>query len=264
MDNLRELILSVKNLAFLFYVTLLGFDVSAQSHDFFAEGLTLEKEFKVEAALEKYEAAIRQNPRHAKALTHASRMLSNIGGRIAKTEHDRKLALYQKAKAYAEKSMEINSADPEAHLAYVISLGLQSEIATNPHEKVRYAQNIHNEATKILKLDSTFAEAYFILGKWQYELSRLNWVELMACKLFFGGFPEQISLERSLEYFKKANSYKQDYILFLFGLASAQHALGKNDKATQTLQKALSLPMAEPDDATRKERCQVLLRQIVQ
>jgi tetratricopeptide (TPR) repeat protein len=86
----------------------------------------------------------------------------------------------------------------------------------------------------------------------------------MACKLFFGGFPEQISLERSLEYFKKANSYKQDYILFLFGLASAQHALGENDKATQTLQKALSLPMAEPDDSTRKERCQALLRQIVQ
>lgn len=254
----------MKIVIFLFYLTLVCVEASAQSQDFFADGLKLEKEFKVEAALEKYEAAIRQNPKNAKALTHASRMLSNIGGRIARTEHDRKLELYEKARVYAEKSMTLNNSDPEAHLAYVISLGLQSEIATNPHEKVRYAQNIHNEATKILKLDSTFAEAYFILGKWQYELSRLNWVELMACKLFFGGFPEQISLERSLEYFKKANSYKQDYILFLFGLASAQHALGDNDKATQTLQKALSLPMAEPDDATRKERCQALLRQIIQ
>lgn len=235
-----------------------------QGPDFYAEGLKLEKLFKVEAALEKFELAIRQNPKNAEALSHASRMLSNIGGRLPKAEHDKKLNFYERAKIYAEKSIELNPSNPEAHLAYVVSLGLQSEIATNPHEKVRYAQNIHNAATKILKLDSTFAEAYFILGKWQYELSRLNWVELMACRIFFGGFPEEISLERSLEYFKQANSYKPDHILFLFGMASAQHALGENDQATQTLQKALTLPLSEPDDMLRKDRCQNLLKEIIQ
>jgi tetratricopeptide (TPR) repeat protein len=86
----------------------------------------------------------------------------------------------------------------------------------------------------------------------------------MACRIFFGGFPEEISLERALHYFEKANSYKQDYILFLFGLASAQHALGEHNKATQTLQRALTLPLSEPDDVQRKERCQALLKQIVQ
>jgi tetratricopeptide (TPR) repeat protein len=254
----------VKKIVFLLWLTLPGYDAFAQQADFFSEGLAFEKAFKVNAALEKFELAIRQNPKNTEALTHASRMLSNIGGRLPKTELDKKLELYERAKTYAEKSIELDPSIPESHLAYVISLGLQSEIATNPHDKVRYAQNIHNEATKILKLDSTFAEAYFILGKWQYELSRLNWMELMACRIFFGGFPEEISLERALEYFKQANAYKEDYILFLYGLASAQHALGENDKATQTLQRALSLPLSEPDDATRKERCQALLRQIVQ
>jgi tetratricopeptide (TPR) repeat protein len=254
----------VKKIVFLLWITLPGHDAFAQQADFFSEGLAFEKAFKVEAALEKFELAIRQNPKNTDALTHASRMLSNIGGRLPKTERDQKLELYERAKTYAEKSIELNPSIPESRLAYVISLGLQSEIATNPNDKVRYAQNIHNEATKILQLDSTFAEAYFILGKWQYELSRLNWMELMACRIFFGGFPEEISLERALEYFKQANAYKENYILFLYGLASAQHALGENDKATQTLQKALSLPLSEPDDATRKERCQALLRQIVQ
>ncbi len=264
MCKLCELILGVKKIVFLLCITLPGHGVFAQRSDFLSEGLALEKAFKVEAALEKYELAIRQNPKNTEALTHASRMLSNIGGRLPKTEYDQKLELYERAKIYAEKSIGLNPSISESHLAYVISLGLQSEISTDPHDKVRYAQNIHNEATKILQLDSTFAEAYFILGKWQYELSRLNWVELMACRIFFGGFPEEISLERSLEYFQQANTYKEDYILFLFGLASAQHALGENAKATQTLQKALSLPLSEPDDAARKERCQMLLRQIVQ
>lgn len=254
----------MKKLIFLFSVIFLAKGTFAQESDYYSQGLKLENEFKVEAALEKFELAIRQNPKNAEALTHASRMLSNIGGRLPKTERDQKLDYYARAKTYAEKSIEISPTGTENRLAYVISLGLQSEIATNPHEKVRHAQNIHNEATRILQLDSTFAEAYFILGKWQYELSRLNWMELMACRIFFGGFPEEISMERALEYFKKANSYKQDYILFLFGLASAQHALGENDKATLTLQRALALPLSEPDDAPRKERCQNLLKQIVQ
>lgn len=246
----------------VFIIILLGYDALGQEVDFFQQGLSLEKEFKVEAALEKYELAIRQNPKDAKALTHASRMLSNIGGRLPNTEVTKKMELFESARKYSEKSIELNQADPDARLAYVISLGLISEIVTSPHDKVRYAKNIHHEASSILQIDSTFAEAYFILGKWQYELSRLNWVEMMACKLFFGGFPEEISFQKALHYFTLANSYKPNYILFLYGLASAQHELGKTDKAVQTLRKALSLPLSEPDDATRKERCEALLKQI--
>ncbi len=251
-------------LFFVFILLLSGVKTIAQDIDFYQEGLALEKDFKVEEALEKYELTIRQNPKHADAFTHASRMLSNIGGRLPKTENAQKLEAYEKAEAYAKKSIAVNPGDTENRLAYVISLGLQSEIVTNPTEKVHYAQNIHHEATRILQIDSSYAEAYFILGKWQYELSRLNWVELMACKVFFGGFPEEISMERALQYFKLANNYRPGYILFLFGLASAEHELGENDKAIQTLQKALSLPLTEPDDVSRKERCEALLKQVVQ
>jgi tetratricopeptide (TPR) repeat protein len=248
----------------VFFLLLLCIEALGQERDFYQQGLALEKDFKVDLALEKYELAIRQNPQHAKALTHASRMLSNIGGRLPATELNQKMELFEKARVYSEKSIELNPVDPESRLAYVISLGLQSEIATNPNDKVRYAQKIHNEATRILQIDSTFAEAYFILGKWQFELSQLNWVELMACKLFFGGFPEEISIQRALQYFTLANNYKPNYILFLYGLASAQHGLGENSEAIQTLQRALSLPLTEPDDATRKERCEALLKQITQ
>ncbi len=248
----------------VFFLILICIETLGQEKDFYQQGLALEKDFNVEAALEKYELAIRQNPKHAMALAHASRMLSNIGGRLPTTELNQKMELFEKARIYSEKSIELNPVDPEARLAYVISLGLQSEIATNPNDKVRYAQNIHNEATRILQIDSTFAEAYFILGKWQFELSQLNWVELMACKLFFGGFPEEISIERALQYFTLATNYKPDFILFLYGLASAQHGLGENGKAVQTLQRALSLPLTEPDDATRKQRCEALLKQITQ
>lgn len=229
----------------------------------FEEGLALEKQFKVEAALAKYELALQANPRYGEAYVHASRMLSNIGGRLPKSERTKKREYYEKAKLYADKATSILPRNPDAHLADIVALGLLSEIAINPHEKVRDARNIHQAALKILSIDSTYAEAYFVLGKWQFELSRLNWMELMACKFFFGGFPEEISNEAAQAYFLKAIQYKNDSILFLFGLASAQHALGEEEKAIATLKKALALPLAEPDDEQRKQRCENLLNEIL-
>jgi tetratricopeptide (TPR) repeat protein len=89
-------------------------------------------------------------------------------------------------------------------------------------------------------------------------------MELMACKIFFGGFPEEISYEAAHRYFTKAIRYKSNSILFLYGLASSQHALGEDEKALQTLHKALALPPAEPDDMLRKARCETLLKEITE
>jgi hypothetical protein len=190
-------------------------------------------------------------------------MLSNIGGRLPKSERTKKREYYEKAKRYADMATALLPRDPDAYLADIVALGLLSEIAINPNEKVRDARNIHHAAMKIISIDSTYAEAYFVLGKWQFELSRLNWMELMACKIFFGGFPEEISYEAAQRYFLKAIRYKNDSILFLFGLASSQHALGQEEQAISTLRKALALPLAEPDDEQRKARCQNLLNEIL-
>lgn len=230
----------------------------------FEEGLALESKFQVEAALKKYESALQYNPNHTEALTHASRMLSNIGGKILKPDRKNRRPFLEKALAYSQRSIQINPMDPHSRLAHIISLGLLSEIATNPHEKVRDARLIHDEAKKILEIDSTFAEAYFVLGKWQHELSRLNWMELMACKFFFGGFPESISMDAALHYFDKAIEFNPASVLFLYGQALAQHELGENEKAAVALNRALALPLAEPDDVLRKDRCEVLLKEIVQ
>lgn len=112
---------------------------------------------------------------------------------------------------------------------------------------------------KIIELDSLYGEAYFVLGKWQLELSRLNWFELLACKLLFGGLPEEISKQAALEYFNKALSINPNSILYLFGQASAYADLGEKEKAVKVLQRALKLPLSEPDDEQRKERCRNLL-----
>jgi len=242
---------------FIFFPSILY----AQQNSF-KEGLALEQAFKTEEALKKYEIAIRENPNHPKAYTHASRMLSNIGGRTPKSSLDDKRKYLEKARNYAIKAIEISPVDPDARLAHIISLGLLSEISRNPREKVLDAKLIHAEAKKIIELDSLYGEGYFVLGKWQLELSRLNWLELLACKLLFGGLPEEISTQAALDYFNKSLTLNPNSILYLFGQASAYADLGQKEKAIAVLQRALKLPLAEPDDEQRKERCKLLLQSL--
>ena len=230
----------------------------------FEKGLALEKEFKVEAALAQYELTLKNDPAHVEALIRASRMLCNIGGKLDRNHLNKKREYLEKGRKYAQQAIRLDARNVDARLAHIISLGLLSEIATNPRERVVDARLIHDEAKKMIEINPAYAEAYFVLGKWQYELSKLNWLELMACKIIFGGFPEKISIEASVNYFNKAIEFNPNSILFLYGQASAQYQLGESEKAVTTLTKAISLPPAEPDDELRKGRCYELLREISQ
>jgi tetratricopeptide (TPR) repeat protein len=236
--------------------------LQVQAQPAFDRGLQFEQQFKVEDALAQYELVLKENPNHAAALTHASRMISNIGGRLPVSKKTDKAALYEKSRVYAARAVELEPNNIEAHLALVISLGLLSEVSDSPSEKVKNAKLIYTEGQAMLRLDSAYSAAYFVLGKWHFELARLNWMERMACQLFFGGLPEGISMDKAVLYLQKASVLEPNTILYLFGEARAYYYLGEESKAIRLLKHALTLPIREPDDMLRKERCQELLKEI--
>ncbi len=225
-----------------------------------AEGLALEKKYDVPAALAKYEASTKADPMQAEAWWRASRMLSNIGGHIDKKQEEEKRGKYEQAKKYALKSIELNPKSPDARLAHIVSMGLLAEMAGNPREKIRDAKIIREEAEATLAMDSAFAPVYFVLGKWHYELAKLNWLEQMAVKLFFGGMPENVSMTRAIEYLRKASKLEPNTILYMYGEASVLDYEGRPKEAIALLERALALPPKEPDDILRKEKCRELLR----
>ncbi|MCU0420469.1 MAG: hypothetical protein MUC38_12525 [Cyclobacteriaceae bacterium] len=231
------------------------------AEDLMQEGLRLEKEFKVKEALQKFEAVLVLQPRHAEALWHASRMYSNVGGHLK--EKSQKRVFYEKAKAAAVQSIHVNPASIDARFSHIISLGLMAEIASNPREKIRDAKIIREEAEAIVKLDSAYAPAYFVLGKWHYELAKLSWIEQMACDLLFGGLPEDVSMEKAARHFRRASALDADNILFLYGEASVYAYEEDYGQAKKLLERALALAPREPDDILRKEKCQALYQQVL-
>jgi tetratricopeptide (TPR) repeat protein len=252
--------MALHRLILIFYLWLTGFSATAQTD--FDRGLARERAFKDHEALAVYEQIIKSNPNDVDALSHASRMLSNMGGRLGKNQKSQKEPLVTRARAYADRAVAINPNHLNAHLSLAVSLGLQSEISSSASEKVKNAKLIYTEGKTLLRLDSTLAVGYFILGKWHLELGQLNWMERAACELFFGGMPEDVSMEQALIYMQRASRLEPNTILFLFNEALIHQQMDNDQKAIELLRYALTLTNREPDDDIRKEKCRVLLREL--
>jgi sterol desaturase/sphingolipid hydroxylase (fatty acid hydroxylase superfamily)/tetratricopeptide (TPR) repeat protein len=230
----------------------------AQSADaWMGKGIEAEKKFNDQAAYEFYSQAIKVEPKNTEALWRASRMLSNLAGRSADkaTKASRSLQSSELAKS----AIQLDPRNKEARLCHIIALGLLSEVAGSPSEKLANAKIIYAEAQTIIKLDSLYAPAHFVLGKWHLELAKLNWAEKLACNLLFGGVPKGVSFEKSIRYFEKAIQLQPDYILFHYGKASALFYTGHHDKVIAVLENALRLSPVEPDDNLRIQKCRKLL-----
>jgi Flp pilus assembly protein TadD len=69
-------------------------------------------------------------------------------------------------------------------------------------------------------------------------------------------------MDKAVHYFNRALKLEPDSILFLYGQAISLHYLDRDEQARAILKRALQLPLKDPDDSIRKEKCSALLREI--
>lgn len=225
------------------------------------EGVRLERRNEDAPALDYFMKILQHHPNHVGALCKASRLYSRIGGRSEiKSEKKEKVL---KAKTLACEAIRADGQNTDAHFQYIVALGLLSEMADNPKDKLENARVIKKEADTVLRLDSNYAGVYYVLGKWHAALSRLNWFEQFIGHTLLGGIPSGASYPQALRSFQRAIDLQPDCILFYFGMAKTLADHGQYEAALMKLEEALLLPILEPDDQIRKENCKQLVKQII-
>lgn len=224
------------------------------------EGIRLEKRNEDVPALEYFMKILQSNPAHLGALCKASKLYSRLGGRSEIKSEKKELMI--KAKTLACEAIQTDNQNVDAHFQFILALGMLSEMADNPKDKLESARIIKNEAETILLLDSNNAGAYYVLGKWNAALSGLNWFERFIGQTLLGGIPPGASYTEALRLFQHAIDLQPGCILFYYGIAKTLADHGQNDEAMKNLEMALSLPNLEPDDQIRKENCKRLVTQI--
>lgn len=244
---------------FLIAFSAFSFSVQAQAVDsLVARGMRFENAMNEQEALKQYQAAIALDSGNVEALCHASILTSREGNR--QKNSGQKTFYFDKAKSLAATALRKSTDNKEANYAMALAL-MHLSTVSGAKEKAADLKAIKTYADKALLIDSKYAVAWNILGKWNYEVSTLNFAERTALKFLFGKLPIA-SLDNAINDYLKCRQLDPGYIQNVYDLAIAYHAKGQDVEAITTLNEAIHLRPILQDDRSIQENCRNMIQQL--
>jgi tetratricopeptide (TPR) repeat protein len=209
-------------------------------------------------AITKYDAILKLDPNHYEALHSISLMYSRVGNRFGAEEQTKKAEYFNKAKSYAEKAMAANPTDAEGQFVMAVAMGRMALIA-DAKGRVAASKDIKKYAEAAIRYNPQHAGAWDVLGRWNTKVANLNFAEKAAANLLFGGVPEGASNENAIRCFNNALTYKPNYILYMYDLATSYYQVKNITKSKEILNALIKLPPVTLDDPGIQKEAKMML-----
>lgn len=220
---------------------------------------SLYEAYEEKQALDLYQQILEEHPKNFKALWRTSFLYSRIGNRLKGEDNQKEY--YNKAIDYARRALAVDSTHTQSNFVMAVAKGRKALIS-GARERVAASRAIKKYADRAIKYDSTNAGAWHVLGRWNFKVANLSWIERAAANTLFGGIPGNATNAKAKEYIQKAISYSDDYVLYYYDLATVYKEMGQDQQAINACQKALELPSLTPDDAAIKQDCRELIEDL--
>ena len=198
------------------------------------------------AALEHYEAALKEDPKNYDALWKASRSAVDLG-EFEKDDAKRD-DYFKRGELYARRAVEANPNDAEGHFNLARALG-RNALTQSPRGRVKYASDVRNHALECLKLNPKHAGCLHVMGMWNAEIMRLNGFTRMIAKNFLGGKVfSSASWEEAKRYMEESVAADPERITHHVDLAGVYRDTGDKAKARAEWQAVMKLPNRDYND----------------
>jgi tetratricopeptide (TPR) repeat protein len=217
-----------------------------------------EAAFREEQALSEYRAVLSVRPQQLTALIRCSDLSCRIGNR--ETDRNKKIDYFKAGYQYAQTAYRLDPTNSEANVVMAFSLGRMVLIQTNK-ERVTAAGDIKRYAGYAIRYDPSNFKAYHILGRWHYEVSRLNFLERTFARWFYGSLPEA-SLADAIKNYEKSMALRPDFMLNYLELAKALRRDGQNERAIGLLRHMDKLHDEMYDDRQVRQEGRKLLHDL--
>jgi tetratricopeptide (TPR) repeat protein len=166
---------------------------------------------------------------------------------------------YKEAVAFADTALAVDSTSAHAHLAKAVAEG-RLALDAGTKERVRRSRKIKQHADRAIELDPKLPGAFHVRGRWNREVSDLNFFERTVVKAVYGGLPES-SFEQAVEDFKTAISL-EDVRFHHLELAKTYLKMDQEADAREQLQIVLDLPKKELFGDRYEEEARALLKEL--
>jgi tetratricopeptide (TPR) repeat protein len=242
-------------LFFVFIAIVFSYIVFSQDLTLLEEAKSLERQFKTEEAIKKYQEILKANPNDQKSLLRVSELYCMMGNETENEE--RRKQLYQLAISYADRIWLSDSTTADAHYAKALVYGRQITYSS-VKEKALLTKKIKEEADKALVIDPNHFKSLYTLAKWNDEVSSLNPAAKAALKVFFGGLPSA-SIEEAIRLYQEVRKLSPTFILNNYDLALALKKSGKPDQAITIMNAQMKYPIKTTEDQLYKNLSKQLL-----
>jgi Tfp pilus assembly protein PilF len=241
----------------LFCCVLLASRLSAQDASLtnvMAEAESHEKKGETELALKGYLDADKIAPNN-----------SEINCRLAKMYCDSmigkdKAGMKEMAAKALECALNGEKADPnspKAHVCVAVCYAKNFPFIDS-QTKVNYSRAIKQEAEKAIEVDPKFDLAYHMLGRWNFEVSNMNFFVKSLVRIAYGGLPTA-SKKMAIDNFKKAVELMPNRIVNHLQLARMYHVTDQENLVSDELKKCVDLTPVDMDDKNSQDIAKKLL-----
>jgi tetratricopeptide (TPR) repeat protein len=220
------------------------------------EAENLEKTQKEPEALEKYKQVLVLQPDHLRSLVKATELNVSISRR-----DDKNKRLYiESAYSFAKRAWNTDSTQPDAGYAMSLANWKMTEIEPENKKIVAYARDMKLYADKALAINANHAKANYMLGKWNYEMTRLSGIKKALVKMVYGGGGmAEASYEEAIKYLEKCKAAEPYFVANYMDLAKAYKENRQPAPAIEVLNRLVKLPTRISDDVALKAEGTALL-----
>jgi tetratricopeptide (TPR) repeat protein len=221
-------------------------------------------QFKPKDAANELQKILQRDGQNFEALAKLARAHIDIGDMISESSQDaqdRKMKEYRTAEDYARKAIKVNPNSTWGYFYVAASLGSMAMLSPVA-KQIDMAGEIRGAVEKAIALDSQNGFAYHVYGVWHRKMSEIGKASRMVVSVFYGRSIPSGSLEKSIEYLRKAVALNPTVIVSRLELARSYAAVEEWSLARQSLAAVRELPIKFSDDAKHKEKAEELLDEI--
>jgi len=224
----------------------------------------LHAQFKPKEAAGELLKVLQLDARNFEALTKLARAYIDIGDMIPESSsewQEKRIREYRTAEDYARKAVAVSPNSTWGHFYMAWSLGNIAMISPVT-KQVDVAGEIRSAVERAIALDPQNGFAYHVYGVWHRKMAEIgNMSRMLASALLGRSIPEG-TMEKSVEYLKRAIALNPTVIVSRLELAKTYIATEEWPQARNFLKSIESLPINFSDDSSHKHKAQQLLEEI--
>jgi tetratricopeptide (TPR) repeat protein len=221
-------------------------------------------QFKPAEAIKELQKILEVDGRDFQALVKMARAHIDIGDTIADNGDnwkERKLKEYVSAEGYARRAIQVDPRSTWGHFWLAAALGNAAMVSPIARQ-LELAGEIRAEIERALALDPKNGFAYHAYGVWHRKIAEIGAASRVFASVLYGQSVPTGSLERSIEYLKRAVELNPTVIISRLELARSHVAKEEWEPARTLLRTIPDLPIQFSDDAKHKRNAEQLLAEI--